>query len=630
MSELHILVVEDNQVNQLMAQGTLLGMGHKVELAGDGREAVEVAKHQRFDIVLMDLVMPVMDGFDACHEILSNCLASGRPAPCIVAVTATLTEEDKAKCRAVGMEKWLNKPIDPVEFESLTKLLSSHPPVSPAQEPTEVPAVIATAELLARVRDPKALVLIVQLYRESYPHRLAELRNSLTPETSVTARRAAHTLKGNFLNFASSGGARAAQEVEQAIEQGLWDIARGLLPQLQEECRSTEHALLTLLEAPPSEAKPSHDNSGPGSGFSVIVADVDPANRALCSSALQSEGYEVLEASDGHQVLRLLETKKVDVVLLSVFMSHLDGFETCRRIKAQESTKKIPVLLVTALDERGARLNGMDAGAEDFITKPIDPREVSLRVRNAARSKGLYDQLQTSFEELKRLEELRDGLTHMLVHDLRTPLTAIKGYASLLVAGFGQGLTPQQQSFAEKIVGQSNRLVEMVSAILDVSRLESDQMPLNLEKCDLTLLLYEQAEQFKGLPDHSLNLDFADAVLLKCDGDLIKRVVGNLLSNAFKYTPKDESVTLELVVENGFAKISVIDRGPGVPVEARARIFEKFSQVEGETHKRPYSSGLGLTFCQLVVQKHGGEIAVEDGLDDKGSRFWFTLPLHRR
>ena len=98
------------------------------------------------------------------------------------------------------------------------------------------------------------------------------------------------------------------------------------------------------------------------------------------------------------------------------------------------------------------------------------------------------------------------------------------------------------------------------------------------------------------------------------------------MSNAFKYTPKGETVTLRLTTDSSVAKVEVLDKGPGVPEESREKIFEKFTQVEGETHKRPYSSGLGLTFCQLVIQKHGGEIAVDEA-PGGGSRFWFTLPL---
>lgn len=624
MDSLQILLVEDNQVNQLMAQGTLAHLGHEVDVASDGQEALEAAKAKKFDLILMDLMMPVMDGYQSSQAILEHCERQALAPPVIIALTATLTEEEIKKCEAHGIKKWLSKPIDPNDFQELTNSLNpSFPTTKPAQSP-EPP--LQQAALMSRVRNSDSLAKIAELFRASFPERLKELRNSLNQERATLARRAAHTLKGNFLNFASPQGASLAERLERAIEKSQWKQAEEMLPELELECQRVDEALQQLLAEPSHLSSSEESTDGPGTGFKVIVADVDPANRAICAAALEADGYEVIEAGDGEQVLQLLSEHSVDVVLMGVFMANLGGFEACRRIKADEKTSMTPVLLVTAMDERGARLSGMDAGADDFITKPIDPREVSLRVRNAARGKELYDKLQTSFEELKRLEELRDGLTHMLVHDLRTPLTAIKGYASLLVAGFGAGLTPQQQTFAEKIVAQSNRLVEMVSAILDVSRLESDQMPLEKAKADLSLLLFEQSEQFSGLPDCDLKLEIADGVTLQCDAGLVGRVVANLMSNAFKYTPKGETVTLRLTTNSHLAKVEIIDKGPGVPPESREKIFEKFTQVEGETHKRPYSSGLGLTFCQLVVQKHGGEIAVDEA-QGGGSRFWFTLPL---
>lgn len=625
-TQLKILLAEDNMVNQLMAQGTLSHLGHEVDVASDGREALEKSRECEYHLVLMDLMMPVMDGFESARQIVEHARSQERKPPVIVALTATLTEEDKIKCRECGMLKWISKPIDPEEFESLAaEILPQDSFAEPAAAPDVPAAGTASVSLTARIKDPIALAKIVELFKQSYPERLQELKTALASSTARTARRAAHSLKGNFLNFDSAQGAAVAQEMEHAIVEAQWETARRLVPKLEHACDEVAQSLTELIRATPQSSPPKEERSRPD--ISIIVADVDPANRAICSAALQADGYDIVEASDGEQVLEILEARDdIDVVLMGVFMARLGGFETCRRIKSNDKTQVIPVLLVTALDERGARITGMDAGADDFITKPIDPREVSLRVRNAARGKELYDQLQTSFTELQRLEELRDGLTHMLVHDLRTPLTAIKGYASLLVAGFGAGMTPQQKTFAEKIVLQSNRLVDMVSAILDVSRLESDQMPLNTAKTDLSLLLFEQSEQFTGLPDCNLELDIADAVELKCDSDLIKRVVANLLSNAFKYTPKDKAVTLRLRREERFAVVEVLDKGPGVPDNAKDKIFEKFTQVEGETHKRPYSSGLGLTFCQLVVNKHGGEIAVDDA-DGGGARFWFTLPL---
>lgn len=612
---LHILLVEDNPINQMMAKGVVESLSHRVDTAENGEDALTKARDGGYDLILMDLNMPVMDGFQAARAIRDH---YGENGPPILALSATLEEEERTRCRECGMNGWLKKPLEPEELKE--KLESLRAPQKPSPPPV-LP--LKTEQLVGRIQDREALARIVGLFSSSFPQRLTEIELSLNAEGSELAKRTAHTLKGNFLNFGSPHGAMVAQSLEYSLDEGRWDDARELLAQVREECYRVEKALQTILAERKDPVAPARVEENP---FSVLLADIDPANRAVCAACLKGEGYQVTELDDGEEVLRALERGAYDVVLMGAFLNSVGGFETCRRIKAGESTRVVPVLLVTAMGERDARIEGMDAGADDFITKPIDPQEVSLRVRNAARGKELYDQVQKSFQDLKRLEELRDGLTHMLVHDLRGPLTSIKGYAQLLVSGFGEGLTPEQKNCGDKIVAQSNRLVEMVSAILDVSKLESDQMPLELATENLSALLKEVADQYEGLPDFLLRLEMDEELSAPCDGELIKRVVGNLLSNAFKYTPKEKEVLVRLSGGTDTALIEVVDHGPGVPPEQRDKIFEKFAQVEGKTHKRPYSSGLGLTFCHLVVEKHGGRIGVGDGYDGEGSRFWLTLP----
>lgn len=637
---MRILLVEDNPVNQLMAQGTLAFLGHEVTVAADGQQAVDSAGAGEFDLILMDLMLPVMDGYEATQAILANYRAKGQKPTPIVALTAHLDEAEMARCREHGLSKWLSKPISPEEFQGLLDALAQESATE--QEPglpedsrgnfdagsaAGSPALIDAAELWRRVKDPKALSKIVDLFCHTYPQRLVEAERSLSQAGALEAKRALHTLRGNFLNFGASTAAQLAHDLTVAVEEYRWEQVRHGLPDLAASCAAVEKALRTTLATHPQPAEQADTTGAPGEGFQVVVADGDPASLALCATYLRAGGYGVLEAPNGEEVLRLLAESEVDVVVMGVMMPGLDGFETCRRIKANPSTCMIPVLLLTALDERSSRLEGMEAGADDFLIKPLDPAEAALRVRNAARGKALYDRLETSFEELKQLEQLRDGLTHMLVHDLRGPLTIIKGYATIFSSDLSTGLTAQQKAFAEKMLVQSNRLVEMVSAILDVNRLESDQLALNLSEVDLAQLLRAETEAMMGLPEYHLELDLQEAVVCSCDRDLISRVVGNLMANAFKYAPKGSAVTLALSSEQGFATVAVVDKGPGVPVGSREKIFEKFGQVEGETHRRPYSSGLGLTFCQLVVQKHGGQIGVDDGPGGVGSRFWFTLPL---
>jgi two-component system sensor histidine kinase/response regulator len=634
---LKILLVEDNPVNQLMAQGTLAFLGHEVVVAADGQQAVNSATTDTFDLILMDLMLPVMDGYQASQTILKHFQEKGQPPTPIVALTAHLDDAERERCRQHGLSRWLTKPISPEEFQALVSSLAtdqgSEPPGeslgnSDAGSAAGSPSQIDAAELWRRVKDPQALSKIVDLFSHTYPQRLVEVERSLSPAGALEAKRALHTLRGNFLNFGASRAAQVAHDLTLAVEEYRWDQVRHGLPDLAANCSAVEKALRQALADHPASPAPSAEpTSAPGVGFTVVVADGDPASLALCAAYLRAGGYEVLEASDGSQVLDHLAQSEVDVVVMGVMMPGLDGFETCRRIKASPSSCMIPVLLLTGLDERSSRLEGMEAGADDFLIKPFDPAEAALRVRNAARGKALYDRLEHSYQELQQLEQLRDGLTHMLVHDLRGPLTIVKGYATILSSDLSTGLTEQQKAFAEKMLMQSNRLVEMVSAILDVNRLESDQLELNSEEVDLAELLRAEVEPMMGLPEYLLELQLAEGVRCHCDRDLVRRVVGNLLANAFKYTPKGTPVTLIMDSQQDLATVAVIDQGPGVPLGSREKIFEKFGQVEGATHRRPYSSGLGLTFCQLVVQKHGGQIAVDDGPGGVGSRFWFTLPL---
>ena len=608
---LNILVVEDNEVNQLMTRGALEYLGHRVTIAPDGVVAVELAHDEHFDVVLMDLMMPGITGYEASRTILSRARERGGPLPKIWAHTAEISDEDIARCRESGINRWLSKPIDPDEFAGLCD---------------EGP--LLQNELFSRVKNVDALRKVAQLYGEGYPQRLKELRQAVAERHSEAALRVTHTLKGNLLNFSAPVGARLAQELEALVGSGNWEQAAAVLPEFETACREVEQALSELIAEPLEPPRETTRLRSEGTETLVLVADADDANRAVCATALQNEGYRVVEAHDGQEVLELLESEPVAVVLMGVVMDRLGGFEACRQVKANPRTQMIPVLLVTALEEPSARIDGMDAGADDFINKPIDPREVSLRVRNAARGKSLYDQLHTSFEELQRLEQLRDGLTHMLVHDLRTPLTAIKGYATLLSSSFSAGMSEQQQKFAQKIVSQSNRLVDMVSEILDVSKLESDEMPLDIGAVNLSSLCRELSEEWAGIPENQLVLEAVPGIVIQADGELLSRVLSNLLSNAFKYTPADKPVTVRLLKSQGEVEIQVLDQGPGVPDEFKQKIFEKFGQVSGSEHKRAQSSGLGLAFCQLVVEKHGGSIGVRDG-SDGGRVFWLKLPVYQ-
>jgi signal transduction histidine kinase len=361
----------------------------------------------------------------------------------------------------------------------------------------------------------------------------------------------------------------------------------------------------------------------------VLIVDDQEANRLLLRDLLESQGHEVAEAVDGVEALQRVADAAPDVVLLDVGMPGIDGFEVCRRLKANPATATIPVLLVSALSQRDQRLLGIGAGANDYITKPIDKSDLGLRVRNAIRMRQLYMEIEEQYRRLEKLELLRDSLVHMIVHDLRSPLAAIRAYLDLMKMDGEGTLGPEMTESIDEARKVAVDMTEMVSDLLDVSRLEAGKMPLELSQVDLGALATEVAAAI-GQATHRVAVRVeASAEYARVHGDasVIRRVINNLVGNAVKFSPASSQVVL-LVQGNGAeARVSVSDRGPGIPPEYHEKIFEKFGQVEAARQGTKHSSGLGLTFCKFAVEAHGGRIGLESAVG-RGSTFWFVLPVH--
>lgn len=359
-------------------------------------------------------------------------------------------------------------------------------------------------------------------------------------------------------------------------------------------------------------------------GGRIMVVDDEEKSRQLLADLLSAEGYTVQTAADGMEALPLVTGFKPETILLDVMMPKLDGVEVCRRLKADPVTASIPILLVTALHERADRLKGIQAGANDFLSKPIDAEEIRLRVKNAVHAKCLYDKVQDDYARLRELETLRDNLTNMIVHDMRAQLMVIQySFEALLTAK--KRFSPGERAR----MGQNacRNLIEMVTSLLDVSRMEAGQMPLNRVPCDIREIAHKAAEAVDVLArEKALTLsvpgDSAGGVV---DRDIIHRVFVNLLWNAIKFSPKGGTIGIEISSAGETVRVAVTDQGPGIPPEYHRRIFEKFGQVESREEHKKYSTGLGLTFCKLAVEAHGGEIGVASQAG-RGSTFTFSLP----
>jgi len=357
----------------------------------------------------------------------------------------------------------------------------------------------------------------------------------------------------------------------------------------------------------------------------VLVVDDASSHRELLRDVLEPSGFTVIEAEDGDDALVELEALCPDVILLDVIMPRMDGVEVCRRIKANPRTAPVPVILVTSLGERDDRIKGIEAGATDFLTKPIDRQEIILKIQNAVSSKRRYDRVQATCERLLKLQRLQDDLTHMIVHDLRSPLSGVMVSLHLLEMGLDESDEEPLEDLAHAL-HSSRAMSRMIDSLLDVTKMESGELVPRKAEVDLVDIVEDAIRGLGGLVDQAtVRVEQPDApVVLSVDRALITRVVENLLGNALKFAPPDGVVTIRIRSTPDGGRIEVSDTGPGVPEEYREKIFEKFEQLEARENHARASTGLGLAFCKLAVEAHGGTLGVESELGEN-STFWVEL-----
>ena len=460
--------------------------------------------------------------------------------------------------------------------------------------------------------------------------------------------------------------------VEELGERGLEDLAADV-----EKMRTAGHRLLALIDerlnaaalgvstdggTPPRAAPPSADSApppaapatprqhldddwaddsamphGPAETGRLLVVDDDADNRDMLARRLEQQGHTVLAVAGGAEALAELARREFDLVLLDILMPGMDGFEVLAHIKGEPRTHHLPVIMISALDDLEGVVRCIEMGAADYLSKPFNPTLLRARVGACLRDKRARDleqrftaELQESYRRLQELERLRDDLTHMIVHDLRTPLTSLlSGLQTVSLVG---DLNESQREMLDIALDGGQTLLGMINDLLDVEKMEAGALPLDYARLSVAELVARAAAQVDALArGNGLTLVQEvppDPLPFEADEDKLRRTLVNLLGNAIKFTPPGGTLTVAARPgeEGGTLFFSVSDTGEGIPPEAFGRIFEKFGQVESRRRGRQMSTGLGLTFCRLAVEAHGGRIGVESA-PGRGSTFSFTIPL---
>lgn len=359
----------------------------------------------------------------------------------------------------------------------------------------------------------------------------------------------------------------------------------------------------------------------------ILAVDDTPDNLILVQTILESEGLEMDLVADGISALQQITESPPDLILLDVMMPGMDGYEVTRRIRSKTELPYIPILLITAFTESSV-VEGLDAGADDFIRKPFDTDELLARVRSLLR-------LKHSLDEQQKMARQREDFVSRMTHDLRTPLVASDRMLNLFQQEIFCKISPEMKQAIAVMIRSNHNLTQMVNNLLEVYRIEAGKKTLNSETCNLPQMLIEVVQELNPIADDkglTLNVDTSaleklgeNAGIVTGDRLELRRVFTNLIGNAIKFTDTGgvETRIFESAPSNDkkLVTIEMEDTGYGIPMEDQATIFERFRQGR---NKRA-GSGLGLHLSRRIVEAHGGTIELFSELG-KGSVFTVHLP----
>ncbi|MES2767318.1 MAG: hybrid sensor histidine kinase/response regulator [Bacteroidota bacterium] len=389
----------------------------------------------------------------------------------------------------------------------------------------------------------------------------------------------------------------------------------------------------TQTEDIKQDKNPTKDKQEIRQALILIVDDVEQ-NVAVISQILRNAGHNVMAAFSGETAIRMVQKRKPDLILLDIMMPGMTGFETCEQLKASPATADIPVIFLSALTETDTKVKGFEVGGVDYITKPFQESEVLARANVHLKINWLEQERDKHIEKLTEMNGEKDRLMQIVSHDLRSPLGGIRGLAEILMESDEQVNVATVQEFSKIITHTVDGLLELVNDLLDLAKIESGKVNLNMTEFDFgeTVKYASDLVRLVALKKGVfLNAEYPDEpIIIKADEPKLKQTINNLLSNAIKFTPKGGNV--DIIVEKGKEKnsknllITVRDSGMGISEEMLKTVFEKFGDHQRNGTHGEKGSGLGLSIVKRFVELHNGTVKIESKVGE-GTAFHIVMPV---
>lgn len=342
----------------------------------------------------------------------------------------------------------------------------------------------------------------------------------------------------------------------------------------------------------------------------ILIVDDEPVNRELLLAYLDGTGHRVVEAGSAEVALSMADDVEVDLVLLDVMLPGLSGYDAVPFLKAGDTNEFLPVVLITALNDHESRLRGLRAGADDFLTKPVDRHELLLRVGNLLAMRADRTALLRRNVELVELQRFREEMSAMVVHDLKNPLGAMLANIEYVLEAPSK--TDERDALLDSREA-GKRVLRLLANLADLTRIEHGQIRMarsDFRVSDLVDPLVRQRSHLAAARNIRFDSAIAGDARMYADPELISRVVENVFDNAFRYTPPGGRIAVSGSGSQDRVQLTIGNTGKPIPIEARSRIFEKFGQAHGDVGRM--NLGLGLYFCRMAAEAHGGRMWVDE------------------
>jgi two-component system NtrC family sensor kinase len=646
-----VLIVDDS----ITVRMNLLEILTAAELPAEACATVAAARdalaRERFALVILDVLLPDGDGIELLQEIRAMPAADGTA---VMLLSTEAEIRDRIRGLKMGADEYVGKPYDPGFLVARARELVRRNGSTAAPTDETVLLIddsVTFREELKAVLEKAAYRVVVAGSGEEGLRLAADLRPTgivvdgvlpgIDGATFIRRIRLDAVLRGLPCLLLTGSEDRAAEV--RALDAGADAFVR------KDEDMTVILARLTAMLRTAGAQIAQHGTASLLGPKKILAVDDSETYLQELATALRAEGYEVVLARSGEEALQLLAVQAVDCVLLDLIMPGIGGRETCRRVKSVPVMRDIPIVMLTAVEDREAMIEGLGAGADDYIAKSSDFDVLRARVLAQIRRKQFADENRVIREKLLRaeldameahtaravaearaalVEELEyknqelESFSHAVAHDLRAPLRSIDSFGLILLEDYADRLDEKGKQCVCYVRESTQHMTQLIDDLLALSRVtrgEFQRVPV-----DVSAIARTVADRLaQSAPGGQVELVVADGLTAEADGGLLTIVFENLLGNAWKFTGRRDQARIEVGATGEERRTYFVrDNGAGFDMTQAGKLFGMFQRLHSTAEFE--GTGIGLTTVQRVVRRHGGEIWAE-GAVGRGATFYFTL-----